>query len=71
MRELGLINTWLGWYKANADRCLGQLKEKRITFTPLTNDDLVGLWLILPVGVSLAIVAFVSEHVYALIRTRF
>ena len=69
MREFGLTNIWLSWYKADASRCLGK-QRKRIDFKPLTNKDLIGLWLILPAGYSLALVSFICEHLYSLLVSR-
>lgn len=68
MREFGLIEAWLSWYKADASRCHGRSKEKRIVFKALSIKDGTGSGLILLYGVSVAIVVFIGEHVYACIR---
>ena len=65
MRELGLIDHWLTWYKADASRCIGQSKARHIAFKPLSIKDGTGLGLISLFGFSIALVAFIGEHLYA------
>ena len=69
MHESGLIDHWLTWYKADANRCIGQSKEKRIAFIPLSIYDLTGLGSILLFGLIVAFFAFIGEH-YLLLKKR-
>ena len=69
MREFGLIEVWLTWNKADANRCIGQSKGKRIIFKSLTKKDLIGPGLILIIGYCVAFVVFLGEKLYAFTTT--
>lgn len=69
MREFGLVEAWLTWYKADASQCLGKSKAKKILFKSLSIKDGTGLGLILFFGFSLAFFVFLCEFIYALLTT--
>ena len=49
IQEAGLVDAW---QKRNQGRvgCVGVGKEKRVTFSPLTLENLVGPWIVLLIG---------------------
>lgn len=61
MREAGLTDVWLTWYKADASRCIGIVHDKRPTFKLLALVDMSCAGLVLFVGYCASFFAIAGE----------
>lgn len=58
MREMGLIDGWMNWYKADANKCIGLARTKRLVYKSLTIKDLMGPGLLLIIGFCVSVLEF-------------
>ena len=70
MREAGLTDIWLTWYKADASRCIGMVHQKRPTFKPLTLVDMSSAGLMLVVGYCVSFIVLTCENIFCLLRNK-
>lgn len=69
MRDMGLIDAWMDWYKADANRCIGLVRSKRIELKSLTTKNLMGPGILLTIGYCISILVFIGEHLFAVFST--
>lgn len=70
MREAGLTDVWLTWYKADASRCIGIVHNKRPTFKPLTLMDISSAGIVLLVGYCVSFFVLVCENIFCFLCSK-
>jgi len=68
MREGGLTDIWLTWYKADASKCIGIVHQKRPTFKPLTLVNMSNAGLVLLVGYCVSFIVLTCENIFCFLR---
>jgi hypothetical protein len=65
LQEAGLVNYWDTWFRPMPPQCNGkpQMGSKKTKLSPLSMNNLTGAFLVLLVGLSLSILAFLVEKI--------
>ena len=70
MRELGFIQKWTKENAADVGRCLNNNKHAENEISPLTLQNLFGVFLVLIFGVIASVLYFCAEMIYHWIKQK-
>lgn len=67
LQQIGLINYWDTWFRPMPPQCDGKPKSgKKKKLSPLSMKNLTGAFIILLVGFSLSLLAFLGERIISI-----